>query len=468
MDFDEKLFIRALIDRPADARRYSQTFKPHWLKSAEYQPVLTKMFEFIEKHTIPPSVATLRQLFQEEDSTAYDLRYKDVLDKIEQTEYDDSLAVHTMDKVKNVSVAWSLDALIRNPDFVHCLETHDGVEIVTQIQKWLANLEGSNEDIEMSIEDAVEDLIKARGWQNNNNQIPTGIDFLDDWCGGGLKPRQLGIFVAPTGGGKSMCLTILAYKMAVLSEKRVMFISNELSMGEVTERFGSLIAQVGQREIVESPTVIRKGLDKLTKFNIKEKLHLVEVTREISTNDIEGMIARNINLYGWAPEVIIIDYMERMKPIATGLSRENTSGWFGEIAKDLIRMSKRTNTLVWTACQTNRSGYNPDVIQNITQAQGSIKHFQEASAVIAVRQRPDLESNCLKGSGRKMMEFAALKMRHFRKDDRPIYVEADFDKITITKDIHDPSEWTKSDEDDTGMKTSTGKGKNKGKKDDTP
>ena len=468
MNFNEHLFIRSLMERPADARKYMDIFKPHWLKTAELQPIMAKIFEFTKEKAIPPGIPLLREMFTDEDKMAYEIRYKDTLDRLEVLEYTDDQVLYTLDKVKNLMVSWSLEALVHNPDFVQSLENFEGADVIKEVQKWIASFEGSNEDVEFKIEDAVEELIKTRGWNQPITNIATGIEFVDEWCGGGLKPRQLGIIVAPTGAGKSMCLMLIAYKIAVLEHKRVMFISNELSMGEITERFGTMIVGKSQEEVIDAPVTIRERLGVLSPFKIKDNLHLVEVNREISTNDIEAIIARNINLFGWAPEVIVLDYMERMKPIVDGLNRSNTWDWYGEVAKDLIRMSKRTNTLVWTACQTNRSGYNSEVTQNMTQVQGSIKHLQEASAVIAMRQRPDYTNATpsLKDTGIKILEFVALKMRHSRKDDKPILVEADFSKIAILKKYHQPSEWDKFDEDEeSGVKTTTGTNKrNRNKK----
>ena len=468
MNFNEQIFLRSLMDRPADARKYTEIFKPHWLKTAELQPILAKIFEFTKDKAIPPGINTLREMFIDEDKTAYDIRYKDTLDRLEAVEYTDDQVLYTLDKVKNIMISWSLEAMVQSPDFVQSLEHFEGGEVIKEVQKWVASFEGNNEDVEFKIQDAVEELIKTRGWNQPMTNIQTHIEFIDAWCGGGLRPRQLGIIMAPTGAGKSMCLMIMAYKMATVERKRVMFISNELSMGEITERFGTMIVGKDQDEVIDSPSLIRDRLSDLDPYKIRENLHLVEVNREISTNDIEAIVARNINLYGWAPEVVVVDYMERMKPIVTGMNRENTSGWFGEVAKDLIRMSKRTNTLVWTATQTNRSGYNSDVVQGIAQVQGSIKHLQEAAAVIAMRQRSDYTNATpsLKDTPIKILEFTALKMRHSRKDDKPILVEADFSKIAILKNYHQPSEWDKFDEDEkSGVRTTTGTNKrNRNKK----
>lgn len=466
MNFNEPVFIRALMERPADARRYLESFQPNWLKTAKYVPILAKIFEFTDEFKIPPGFNVLRDMFIKDDKAAYDLRYKDTLDELESLKYAEDEVLYAMEGAKDTMISWSLTHLINQPDFVRNLEDFEGGEIIKDIQRWVVKFDGSNEDVEFSIEEAVQELIKSKGWDNPQTNIPTDIEFIDNWCGGGLRPKQLGIIMAPTGAGKSMTLMIMAYRMSTLGGKRVMFISNELSMGEITERFGALIAGKDQDAVIEVPAIIRGGLsEKMAKWNIHQHLRVVEVNREISTNDIEAMIARNIKLFGWAPEVIVIDYMERMKPLASGLKRDNTSMWFGEIAKDLIRMSKRTDTLVWTACQTNRSGLNNEVDQSMSQAQGSIKHFQEASAVLSLRKRTELVLPSLQNTGMKILEFSNLKMRHAADSRSTVLVEVDFSKIAITRNYHKISEWDKFDEDEkSGVATTSGRKKGKRKK----
>jgi KaiC/GvpD/RAD55 family RecA-like ATPase len=464
MNFNEPVFIRAIMERPSDARRYLESFQPTWLKTSKYVPILAKIFEFTEEFSTPPSFTILRDLFITEDKTAYDIRYKDTIDELESIKFEDADVLYALSQAKNTMISWSLSHLINRPDFVRSLEEFEGGEVIHELHKWMIQFDGSNEDIERRIDEAAAELIKSKGWNTPQTNIETGIEFLDEWCGGGLRPRQLGIVVAPTGAGKSMTLMIMAYRMSTLGGKRVLFISNELSMGEITERFGTLISGRSIDEVLDVPAIIKTGLsEKMIKWNIHKNLTLVEVNREISTNDIESMISKNVNLYGWTPDVIVIDYMERMKPLASGFKRDNTSMWFGEIAKDLIRMSKRTNTLVWTACQTNRSGFNPDVEQSMAQTQGSMKHLQEASAVVALRKRTDLVLPSLMNTPMKILEFANLKMRHSADSKATVLVEADFSRIAITKNYHRPNEWDKFDKDASGMDVSAGEEKKKKK-----
>lgn len=797
-DFDELLFIRSLMDRPADAKRFSQYMQPEWLQTVEYRILLDKVYEFTKQFTVPPSVEALRKVFIDEDRTAYNTRYKDTIDKLEKVTLEQSEVLYCLDQAKKVGIVWSLERMFNDPAFIQKRETKDGAEVMHDIQEWITQFDGTNEDVEMRIDDAVEKLIKDRGWMSKNTEIPCGIEFIDDWCGGGLRPKQLGLILAPTGHGKclvghtkilmydgrlqqvkdiktgdklmgpdslprtvlgttkgygelydvipvkgqkftcnadhilsleytggneakrgitkvkgykynisikdylkqsktqkhlqklwrvgvefqytpvefdpylvglylgdgtrkapqitvgvkdveildylnewagqnnhnvsikerngcwhigfsnsfkrhknkiiklrkqlindkgeqviphtykassekdrlqllaglldsdgslqqgsfdyitkyktlaedvifvarslgfganiseckksikstgfigtyyrinitgdtnripcklprkqakprkqkksvlrtgfkivpagtgdyygfeldgdhlflledftvshnSTCLMIMAHKMSLLQGQRVLFISNELSMGEITERFGAMISGEDISTVVHEPTVIRRGMETLTKWGFHDRLWLAEVNREISTDDIEGMIARYINLYGWKPDVVVIDFMERMKPTTSGHKRDQTWNWYGAIAQDLIRFAKRAGLLVWTAGQTNRSGMNNKVEQSMGQAQGSIRHLQECSAVIGLRQRSELDNESKPEI--RMLEFLALKMRHSKRSETGLLVEANLGKMSISKNYRSLKEWqaTNSEGDDKDLPSS--------------
>lgn len=464
MAFDEQLFIRALMDRPADAKKYCQTFDPMWLQTVELRPILHQLFEFTKKYTVPPSIDALREVFVDMDAKLYDIRYKPVIDKIAAKQLVTSDVLLCLDKAKAAAITLSLNSLTQTGEFTRLMDANDGHEVMREIRKWYAKFEGEHDSVELRIGEAVDRMIAERGWKNEKTEIPCGIEFIDDWCGGGLRPKQLGLVLAPTGHGKSVVLTVIAYKIALLCQKRVLYISNELAWEDCTARFGALIASTDIGSIVREPTVLREGNERMTNWGLNNNLWLWETTSEITADDIESRIKHYIDLYGWCPEVVVVDYMERMKPVQTGYARDATWNWYGAIAGDLVKLAKRNALLVWTAGQTNRSGMNNAVEQNMTQAQGSIRHLQECSAVIALRQRGDLKHDA---EDVKILEFQALKMRHSKRADDSILVEADMGKLLITKHYHSKDEWAGTGDNDTDLDvnaTNGGTKKNKGKK----
>jgi hypothetical protein len=137
-----------------------------------------------------------------------------------------------------------------------------------------------------------------------------------------------------------------------------------------------------------------------------------------------------VNLVGWKPDVLILDFMERMKPCDAGYGRDKEWNWLGAISRDLSRFAKRHNILVWTAAQTNRSGMVKGVKMDLGMAQASTKHLQEATVVIGMTQQ-DI------GDDKIAMEFSSLKQRHSRRSFKPVMVECDLSKMNITNDVYE-------------------------------
>jgi hypothetical protein len=142
----------------------------------------------------------------------------------------------------------------------------------------------------------------------------------------------------------------------------------------------------------------------------------------------------------------VLDYIERMKPCDSGYSRDKVWDWFGAIARDLSRFAKRNNILVWTAAQTNRTGFGKNKKEQdplgLEMAQGSVKHLQEASSIIGMRQQ-ELPNEDV------VMELADLKQRFSKRSKRTVFVHCDLGKMSITNDVYEKDD---DDDEDDGKK----------------
>ena len=180
-------------------------------------------------------------------------------------------------------------------------------------------------------------------------------------------------------------------------------------------------------DIVErDPGLAKKQLEYYWKNNLEENLRLTYVNKEVSVTDLEASMLRWANIRGFMPKVIIIDYMERLRPSTSGWNRDREWQWLGAIAQDLVRFAKRYNIAIWTAAQTNRSGQNTDKII-LEMSQASIRHLQEASIVVGMHQRYIEE--------KPIMVFYNLKMRHGKRINESMAVNTELDKMFITKEV---------------------------------
>ena len=419
-----------MIKRNADARRFSQIFKPIWLNASEYAPILKEVYDFVKKSGESPSIKTLHKIFEENDAQAYSLRYKAALDKLSEVEddTDSSMMIHTIKQANNISIVRSFRELINNETMLLAEHDINGEKIIEAIQKWMGGLAPNNEDRTMDLKQAIEHLVQGAEFMPTNVRIGTGILPIDDWAGGGLRKKQLGIYVAPTGHGKSAILLAIGYRIAATLRKNVWFITNELPIEEYAERSLARININNKTldQIIENPAIAYEGLDYMWKQDFHKRVKITEYNREHSVDDIIADMEKFKMVHGWIPDVIVIDYMERMKPSIQGYSRGDEWMWYGAIAKDLIRFAKKYNVLVWTACQTNRAGLTSDSL-NMSMTQGSIRHLQEANLVVMGRQ-VDIP-NC---DDEIAIQMWQVKARSSKKQSRPRTVRCNLSRMSIT------------------------------------
>jgi hypothetical protein len=428
--FSEEIFLYSLLHRPEDAKRFSAILKSEWMETIVYRPILQEIYDQTEKLGTSPTLGVLRHALASRDKAQYDARWSDALDKIEKLDPlpDHADMLYHLNKAKDAAVCWSIKELTDSEAFQGMQETMDGDGYLEVIENWMQQFALRGEDVEATLRESTEQLKQRRTWIKTATRIPCGIKVVDDLCGGGLRAPGLGIIMAPTGAGKSNCLIIIGDRIARQdAEKRVLFITNELSVFQVTERMLASISGADLNLIMEEPVVGLKGIDRHWQVGLGERVRFWEVSREIDVHDIQATVAKYVHLYGWNPDVIVIDFMERMKPTLSGLRRESTWTWFGAIAKDLMWSAKRNDWLIWTACQTNRGGLHAKV-QDMSHAQGSIQHFQEATAVIGMH---EVEGTEHPKEGYRVIEFTALKLRENQKPSAPFMVGANFAKMHI-------------------------------------
>ena len=426
MVFDEKVLLWALASRPEDCRRFVTMFQPNWLGDVRFQPILSEIYQFYQKHGEPPSIATLHKVLKERDNDLYELRLKVPLAEIEAEQPDNSEILYTLGKAKGVAICRSFLDLTRDPAFVEREVDYDGDSVLKEVHSWMTKFSMSKGDRTMDLKEAIENLIQTTGFNQINERIPIHIGPIDDWTGKGMRRKQLGVFLAPTGHGKTTVLSIIAHKISTIERKKVWFITNELSIEEVTERMMTRLSGVELERIMDDPILGYKGLNRHWAEGLQNRLWLSEVNREVSADDLEAEMASWANLRGWKPDVIVLDYMERMKPVGTGFRRDKEWQWLGSIAGDLVRLAKRHNLMIWSAAQTNREGLSTTGGITGSMAQSSVRHLQECTSVIGMNQ---IE---LPGEDKVAIQFSSIKQRQSKRSPRAVVLECDLAKMNIS------------------------------------
>jgi len=200
------------------------------------------------------------------------------------------------------------------------------------------------------------DALEERTKLNPRKTIPTGFKLLDhiDYLEGGLAGGELGVIMAPTGGGKSFWLTAIG-KGALDAGKNVVHYTFELSEINIGKRYDSAITGIPTKNLKENYDDVEKMLAnyKGGKLIIKEF-----PTRSANIHKIKFHIDRLISS-GFVPDLIILDYADLMR--STRAYEQRT--WELEaIYEELRGYGMETKTPIWTASQTNRGGLDEDII----------------------------------------------------------------------------------------------------------
>lgn len=185
------------------------------------------------------------------------------------------------------------------------------------------------------------------------NPISTGWDVIDEMIGGGHGRGELGVVVAPTGAGKSMCMVALA-AAAMKAGKNVVYYTLELSDTVIGRRFDSCLTGFPLKTLnIVKEEVLEKVREIPGRLIIKEY-----PTKSASTETIRNHLLK-LKQRDFDIDMIMVDYGDLLRPVV--LSKEKRED-LQTIYEELRGLAQEFKCPLWTCSQTNRSGINAEVI----------------------------------------------------------------------------------------------------------
>jgi replicative DNA helicase len=185
------------------------------------------------------------------------------------------------------------------------------------------------------------------------NPLPTGWNFLDERLEGGLFPKTLTCLVGQVNVGKSIFLGNLATNM-VMKGKNVLLISLEMSEFMYAKRISTQLTQIPHNDLKVYTDELKQQISHLKK-QLDSRLIIKEYApKTITVRHVDGYIGK-LKHKGFTPEVVIIDYINLLKPTSKNL---NSYAEVKEIAEQLRALSFKYNIPFVTASQLNRGAFN--------------------------------------------------------------------------------------------------------------
>jgi len=185
------------------------------------------------------------------------------------------------------------------------------------------------------------------------NPIPTGWEFFDKKTEGGLFPKTLTVFAGQVNVGKSIVLGNIATNM-LMSDKNVLLISLEMSEFMYAKRISAQLTQIPHNDLKTFTGELKEQLLHI-KRTIASKLIVKEYPpKTITVRQIDSFITK-LKHKGFTPDIVVIDYINLLQPIAKNLNSYET---VKEISEQLRALAFKYNIPFVSATQLNRASFN--------------------------------------------------------------------------------------------------------------
>jgi archaellum biogenesis ATPase FlaH len=414
--FQENLAKLILMDR-AYSDQIGEVLETEYFETKYLKRFTNLIYQYKEKYEVHPSMNLMASLINTEMDKEDDLVIKQVRDFLIRIHSDP--AVQGEEYIKDTALDFCKkqklkEAIVKS---VRLLEKSSFDEISDLINEAL-KLGQSNDfgyhyikDFEKRFE------IKVR------SPMTTGWKTFDDLMQGGLGAGELGVAMAGTGAGKSHILVHLGAQ-ALKEKKTVVHYTLELSETVVARRYDSCITGVKLKDL----NVFKDNILEVVK-DIEGTLIVKEYpTRSISTTAIKNHLSK-LKMRGIEPDIIIVDYADLINPKKSyGEKRHDLES----IYEELRGIAQEHKCPIWTVSQTNRTGYNAELVTMESISEAFSKCFVADFIFTLSRTTEDKNNN----TGR----FFVAKNR-FGPDGLiyPVKMDTSNVKISVEQNSIDPS-----------------------------
>lgn len=200
--------------------------------------------------------------------------------------------------------------------------------------------------------------------QAREGKFPCFLKRCNEFLNGGFSPKELIMFVAPPGVGKSIALCNQTVSL-LKQNKKVLYITLEMSEVKVAQRIDSIISQIPISDF-KNPERQNDFISNIERFKNTHKdaqLVIKEFpTGQANVNTIRILLAQLRNFEDFTPDVLIVDYLELLRPTRL-IDSEHIAQQ--RIAEELRGIGVEHGLLMVTASQTNREARKVAIIKDV-------------------------------------------------------------------------------------------------------
>ena len=265
--------------------------------------------------------------------------------------------------------------------------------------------------------------------KDKNGQVSTGWASLDKKLFGGFNRGELNIFAGGSGSGKSLFLANMGVNWA-LAGMNVLYLTFELSENLVSMRIDSMVTDIPSRDIFKSIEDVEMKVKMIGKKSGAIQVKYMPTGK--NANDLRSFIKEYEIKTGKKFDVILVDYLDLMAPIAARISAENLFVKDKYVSEELRNLAMELNTLFVTASQLNRSSVE-EIEFDHSHISGGISKINTADNLIGI-----FTSRAMRERGRYQIQL--MKTRSSSGVGAKIDLEFDVDSLRI-RDLADDEDY---------------------------
>lgn len=211
--------------------------------------------------------------------------------------------------------------------------------------------------------------------------FPTSWKDFDKLLFGGIARKEIILWAANSGVGKSMTLANLCFNM-VQQGMNCLYITLELSEEIVAQRFDTMYTGIGravwEHHISEIATKVRAAGDEDNMGN----LHITYMRSGSNANHIRSYLREFELLYGYVPDLLVVDYLDKVWPVEK-VSADNIFEKDRLASMQLREVAVDYNMFCASASQLNRSAVNA-THHDHSQISGGISKINESDIYVSI------------------------------------------------------------------------------------
>lgn len=220
------------------------------------------------------------------------------------------------------------------------------------------------------------DNIELRQEETENSiRYSLGYPNIDKHMDGGVARGEMLLVLAISGGGKSV--SILNFALNMIKQRglngkflNALYVSLELSEPMIDKRAQMIVSKKGSIELQRHPEAAQAAVNALA--DQTGELLIKKVRLGSTANDLRALIKEIEVQKGWIPDIIVLDYLDKMFPIQK-VSTENIGTRDKFITEEFYDLLGEFNMIGLTASQLVKSAATVEVYDQSHQAGGAEK-----------------------------------------------------------------------------------------------